>query len=69
MSKDPLSIPQYYTRKLKDKRTEKEKLQSLAGKIKKVPKSIVIPKEYLVGDMKWLLAFVTNVGLVMLRLF
>ena len=50
MSKEPLSIPQYYTRKLKDKRTEKEILKKFASKITKVPDTIQIPKEYLVGE-------------------
>jgi len=47
MIKDPLSIPQYYTRKLKDKRTESQILQKFAKKITKVPTSIKIPSEYL----------------------
>jgi len=47
MIKEPLSIPQYYTRKLKDKRTESQILQNLAKKITKVPKTIKIPAEYL----------------------
>ena len=48
MNKEPLSIPQYYTRKLRDKRSESEILQVFAKKIKKVPERIIIPKEYLV---------------------
>jgi len=47
MIKEPLSIPQYYTRKLKDKRTESQILQKFAKKITKVPDTIHIPIEYL----------------------
>lgn len=54
MTTEPLSIPQYYTRKLKDKRTESQILQKFAKKITKVPTTIVIPSEYLtdLGDKK-----------------
>ncbi len=31
---------------------EKESLKKLAGKITKVPETIKIPKEYLVGDLE-----------------
>jgi hypothetical protein len=48
MSDDSLSIPQYYSKKLKDKRTDSQKLRKLASKITKVPESIHIPSEYLV---------------------
>ncbi len=47
-----LSILQYYTDTLRDTRTEREKLQSLAMKIKKFPDSINIPNEYLVKREK-----------------
>jgi len=50
IKKEPLSIPQFYTRKLKDKRSESEILVKFAKKIKKVPKTIKIPSEYLTGD-------------------
>lgn len=47
--KEPLSIPQYYTRKLKDKRPESEILKKFARKITKVPESINIPSQYFVS--------------------
>jgi len=47
-----LSIFQYYTDTLRDTRTEKQKLQSLAMKIKKFPDSINIPNEYLIKREK-----------------
>ncbi len=47
MIKEPLSITQYYTRKLKDKRSESEILIKFAKKIKKAPDFIHIPSEYL----------------------
>ena len=47
MKKEPLSIPQYYSKKLKDKRSESEILQKFAKKIKKAPDTIKIPSEYL----------------------
>jgi hypothetical protein len=47
MIKEPLSIPQFYTRKLKDKRSESEILKKFAKKIKYVPHTIHIPSEYL----------------------
>ncbi len=50
MKKGPLSIPQYYFRKLKDKRSESQILIKLAKKIKKVPQIIKIPSAYLTGD-------------------
>jgi len=46
---DALSIPEYYTRKQKDKRTESQKLKKLAKSITKVPDTIKIPSEYLTG--------------------
>jgi len=52
MKKEPLSIPQYYSRKLKDKRSESEILHKFAKKIIKTPKTIHIPVEYLVGGKK-----------------
>lgn len=47
MNKEPLAIPQYYSRKLKDNRTESEMLLIFAKKIKRVPATIRIPSEYL----------------------
>ncbi len=49
MIKEPLSITQYYTGKLKDKRSESEILIKFAKKIKYVPDTIHIPAEYLTG--------------------
>ena len=50
MKEDSLSIPQYYSRKLKDKRSVSQILIKFAKKIKKVPKIIKIPSAYLTGD-------------------
>jgi len=50
MNQEPLSISEYYTRKLKDKRSESQILKKFAKKITKVPKSIKIPSEYLTGE-------------------
>ena len=50
MKKEPLSIPQFYSRKLKDKRSESEILRKFAKKITKVPDFFKIPSEYLTGE-------------------
>ena len=48
INKEPLSIPQFYSKKLKDKRTEAQILHKFAKKIIKVPATIKIPSEYLI---------------------
>jgi len=47
--KEPLIIPEYYTKHLRDKRSESKILKKFARKITKAPKTIRIPSEYLVG--------------------
>lgn len=51
MKKNPLRMDELYIiGKLRDKKTESEHLKILAKKITKVPDTIHIPKEYLVGE-------------------